>query len=618
MAIINVTPFVFSVDDISTNPAPVSNFYGIENCIDEDTNSSCILNTTPGQRGYFVFNLGSPQIIYRVRFKVGYNSPWKIELSNDNINYIFNQEIESPNTFGFIDTIVTTVMPARYIRISAVDESEIISSTYKVRLFDFNLWTANVLKTFEFNDSVLTTKAWNSSRYNGKQLQSNNINTFNENDISYGKTSVVSNYSRIFYIANEIISLSGSGQTPWSDEDDTLHKIPGFSYISIDQSVLVNYDNTVETTDINIFSENTLDRNSNLFYSPRLRGFQREFETNIPIGSKVNIKLIDDSAKKRPLKNYPVFFNQGKFRQVFIYANINDNAVGSFIGTATSTDNGYQLYRAASTDPNEYISGSLLIKPNMRRLIQDFYTGSIVNGLNTRQEYSEFIEGLNNYKTSNPLDQSKRIFLTSLKGTYSGSDADGLGSNYTAGVEDDLPFSPNKRVKFTGEVINTNNSESIYNITNDIYQLSTYEVSNFGATSQGGVANLINPYRSILSPMYREKSPQITTFSANRKYTYSVGTMEGVVEGTAILPENEYGGSYSVSLLDDSIPSLLVPLTKEIEYPEGIGNKIMIVLPENLHPFIKDNLIHFLAKAGFDIGDRKVVPALDNTNINLL
>ena len=66
-----------------------------------------------------------------------------------------------------------------------------------------------------------------------------------------------------------------------------------------------------------------------------------------------------------------------------------------------------------------------------------------------------------------------------------------------------------------------------------------------------------------------------------------------------------------------SIPSLLVNLNKELEYPGGKGSQPLVILPETLHPFIKDNLVHFMAKAGLDIGDRKVIPALNETNRNL-
>ena len=59
-------------------------------------------------------------------------------------------------------------------------------------------------------------------------------------------------------------------------------------------------------------------------------------------------------------------------------------------------------------------------------------------------------------------------------------------------------------------------------------------------------------------------------------------------------------------------------MNKEIELPDGKGSKPIIVVPSNLHPFVKDNLTHFCAKAGLDIGDRKVVPDLNNRFANLL
>ena len=52
----------------------------------------------------------------------------------------------------------------------------------------------------EFNDSVLTTKAWNSSRYDGRQLSAIEINKFTVGDSTYGKTPVIQNYTRNIYI----------------------------------------------------------------------------------------------------------------------------------------------------------------------------------------------------------------------------------------------------------------------------------------------------------------------------------------------------------------------------------------------------------------------------------
>ena len=44
---------------------------------------------------------------------------------------------------------------------------------------------------YEFNDSVLDTQGWNSSRYDGRQLQASEINEFTEGDTSYFGTPVL-------------------------------------------------------------------------------------------------------------------------------------------------------------------------------------------------------------------------------------------------------------------------------------------------------------------------------------------------------------------------------------------------------------------------------------------
>lgn len=113
-------------------------------------------------------------------------------------------------------------------------------NTNDVRLYGVDLYR-NVHKSdlIEFDDAVLETKGWNSSRYSGRQIQGAKINTFREGDASYAGTPALSSFSRTFYLANEIISLSGSGHTPFSDEDNTLHKIPGFSYITVNRSLTI-------------------------------------------------------------------------------------------------------------------------------------------------------------------------------------------------------------------------------------------------------------------------------------------------------------------------------------------------------------------------------------------
>ena len=73
-----------------------------------------------------------------------------------------------------------------------------------------------------------------------------------------------------------------------------------------------------------------------------------------------------------------------------------------------------------------------------------------------------------------------------------------------------------------------------------------------------------------------------------------------------------------ISKLNDENPSLLVELNKIDQLPEEIGNKEFIVIPENLHPFIKDNLLYFLTRAGINVGgDTSNLIKLNKSNRNL-
>jgi hypothetical protein len=86
---------------------------------------------------------------------------------------------------------------------------------------------------------------------------------------------------------------------------------------------------------------------------------------------------------------------------------------------------------------------------------------------------------------------------------------------------------------------------------------------------------------------------------------------------------NDYTGqsskfSYIISKLNDSIPSLLIKMNSETQLPSGIGDSPFIVIPHNLHPFIKDNLIYILSTAGVDIGSTQVPKVINRKNQNLI
>jgi hypothetical protein len=78
-------------------------------------------------------------------------------------------------------------------------------------------------------------------------------------------------------------------------------------------------------------------------------------------------------------------------------------------------------------------------------------------------------------------------------------------------------------------------------------------------------------------------------------------------------------GSYVISRMNDDNPSLLIELNKDQQLPTGdVGDKEFVVIQENLHPFIKDNLEFFLTRAGVNIsGDASSFVELNETNRNL-
>lgn len=397
-------------------------------------------------------------------------------------------------------------------------------------------------KQIEFNDSVLDTKAWNSSRYEGRQLQGSKINEYTTGDTSYGNTPVIKNKGRTFYLATEIVSLSNTGS---SIEDSSLQFIPDFSYILIDKAITVNEDDTLTQFTINNIPDNTEG-------AKKLTGFKREFQTNIPMQSNIGLVNYDASVRNRSNKNYSVYFNRGRLQPILrlISLDANSGVISHNLSNSTIT-----LTNAAS--------GNTTLKPinKNKKLFQQFFTGSF-DEVSTKSQLSlnELAQISNNLIEDTTI--TGKVFATFLRSSGSEDNQD----------RDDF------------EPIRTIEDPAGYFPTNDMAELSTIEIVNTGVDGKVLVLD--------------------KKFLLNQDYT----------SGPTQSPNDFYSGSLEISLLNEEKPALLVNMNKEIELPDGKGSKPIVVVPENLHPFIKDNLTHFSAKAGLDIGDRKVVPDLDETN----
>ena len=197
--------------------------------------------------------------------------------------------------------------------------------------------------------------------------------------------------------------------------------------------------------------------------------------------------------------------------------------------------------------------------------------GSSVSSLNTAgnvttnittNRFGAFFDAAFNYKTNSGYVGDKRFFLSL---TPSASN---------------LPI----RTLITGSIPNGSSSLA----TENLAELSTVEITGIDKSN----------FRLLCS----------NQFPLNQTYVPH-DQQQPYFEVTPPIYET---GSYMISKVEDSNPSLLLPLAKNSHLPDGTGDKIFVILPENIHPHIKKNLVHFLAKAGIPLGIDQI-PVLDNT-----
>ena len=188
--------------------------------------------------------------------------------------------------------------------------------------------------------------------------------------------------------------------------------------------------------------------------------------------------------------------------------------------------------------------------------------------------------------------------------------------------------------------IRTTKSGSVPNghpiiFSNDLAELSTGEITNFIETAGLSVITQVTGLNNG-NPGFPGGKEPVNAAKHRFHFNYSTGFAEATGSRFALLENNTFfAAQYSASLqpfdhvasppvfergrifisrLVDDNPSLLVNLPKTNALASGIGDKGFVVIPSNLHPYIKDNITHFLMKAGIDIGDRKETPVLKEKN----
>jgi hypothetical protein len=411
----------------------------------------------------------------------------------------------------------------------------------------------------ELNDANVGTLAWKSSRYNGSKTITAVLNEYTKGiDVSVGRGAAVQKYSRNIYLGNNIVGMDGGG------EDDLLFNFPAFSYATTLKYFTVNGDNSI--------SNDTVESKPNDFNARR--GFYRAFYEDFKEGTSCNIILNDVSIKTNLQNSYPIYFNGGQLQKVFSFTTIKGTGFAVEI-EIPYTPLGNLISFTGGGGSNLSLGGSLRFYN--ANVINKFYTGSF-SALTpegkppTVKAFNEFIENALLYRDNSTYIGDKRLFTSFC--TQSGTPAvPSIGNEFE-----------------TIRTITTGSISSSMGVlrTENLAELSTTELKS------------------------KNSSDTQCQLTFKKKFVLNQGYNPSGSASTTVSPPIFDTGTFMFSKLEDAVPSLLLNLPKNEHIPDGVGANGFVIIPDNLHPHIKKNLTHFLAKAGVPLGV-DTIPALDNT-----
>jgi hypothetical protein len=212
--------------------------------------------------------------------------------------------------------------------------------------------------------------------------------------------------------------------------------------------------------------------------------------------------------------------------------------------------------------------------------INNFYSGSLDTLDSTKSEivnFNNFIIDATNYRDTSTYIGDKRLFTSFC-------------------TQSATPSSPSIGNEFTPiRTITTGSISSSLGVlrTENLAEVSTVEFLNVNGASVYGTT--IN---------FKSHFPLNQSYDPSGSYAAS--------QNRVASPPAFDLGTLMFSTTEDAVPSLLLNLPKNEHIPDGIGANGFVIIPDNLHPHIKKNLTHFLAKAGVPLGV-DTIPALDNT-----
>jgi hypothetical protein len=455
----------------------------------------------------------------------------------------------------------------------------------------------------QFDDSQLGLRGWKKSRYEGSKIISSDFNRSGSADDGRdlpGFMAAAERSTTNIYFGTTIISAEEEA------ESAGLVRFEDHSYIRID-SIYTFDPHSGQIPKITKVGVDT----SGLGFSPSLmanerpkqlipvtkQGFSRTVTDDFERASKFHILVLDKKVEKKTKGSYYTKFNMGYFMRVFKYTNkdgqTEDGVRLSHSYKSTATDTAYRFFHGGGsfmfgshgmqitsstipgiTDPNlvwndpapqEFnLTGSRDIT-HCRLLTRPLTSSANANTGSLRYLYQNFIN-------SHLVSGSFRAFITFCSGSHTlhTEDFQSLGTIELGGVR--YPW------RDTGDqYFNDPTVPSMHTKGKDWSVRTTLE--NSGSGGAVGDAN-----RS-LSILYLDDDPM----AAGSVSSYDIH-----------LSSSYYGpnrNDYQFSVLREDVV-LIADLDKESELPDGIGDDGFVLIPNNLHKKIKQNLQWYLMRAG--------------------
>ena len=484
-----------------------------------------------------------------------------------------------------------------------------IAAQYRFNIVEIEAFAAPL--DVEFNDSVLDTINWNRSRYTGRQLTSLRKNEFNLGDISNDKTPIIQEKDRTFYLIGGVVS------TNIDSEDTTVQNFENHSFIKVHTAITINEDGSIKKT----FYNSLPNTNQGII---KKEGFKREFKSQFPAGSQASIALFDNTIDSSLSTSYNVLFNEGILEKLVHFRpdkiQISSTPVG-FHNERTPV-----VYMPQSeTDPDFHgPSTSYGVAPGINGSEDDsFFFASGSDAIDLTTSTSTLGLGFYPYTTTTFNSPSVQNFYSGsnqtqgeiIKPTYSSTTTAATILNFMTELSKHKENDYQNRRFFVSllrsgsqDAVNTKGQDGGFIISNDLAQLSTFEITKMPFDIIGtNTSNSSHIRYGTTTAAYTFNTGK-SFFNVNKKYQLNQRY------DNSSSPEAFISGGYGILKLNEEAPAVLLDLNKPTTLPSGIGSKPAVLLPENLDPYIKDNLIPFLSRAGYDLGPISNTPSIDNTN----